>query len=153
MDLTNSQLSMEGNEEIIFEMDGQVFKFAGETENGEFSIVVSSGNDDDSSLLSIILIVGGIIVLLGVGAFFFVEFEEIPDVSEEDDENLAAAEDPYAWAKAKKTVEIPQQEVTAQAVATPEIAAVPAETSQHPGWIWDEGTNQWAPDPDYTPDQ
>ena len=153
MDLTNSQLSMEGNEEIIFEMDGQVFKFAGETENGEFSIVVSSGNDDDSSLLSIILIVGGIIVLLGVGAFFFVEFEEIPDVSEEDDENLAAAEDPYAWAKAKKTVEIPQQEVTAQAVATPEVAAVPAETSQHPGWIWDEGTNQWAPDPDYTPDQ
>jgi hypothetical protein len=152
MDLTNSQLSIEGNEEVIFEMDGQVFKFAGQTENGEFSIVVSSGNDDDSSLLTIILIVGAIIVLLGVGAFFFVEFEEIPDVSEEDDENLAVAEDPYAWAKAKQAVEIPPQE-SPQSVAAPEAAAAPAETSQHPGWIWDQATNQWAPDPNYSPEQ
>jgi hypothetical protein len=152
MDLTNSQLSLEGNEEVIFEMDGQVFKFAGQTENGEFSIVVSSGNDDDSSLLTIILIVGAIIVLLGVGAFFFVEFEEIPDVSEEDDENLAVAEDPYAWAKAKQAVEIPPQE-SPQSVAAPEAGAAPAETSQHPGWIWDQATNQWAPDPNYSPEQ
>lgn len=147
MDLTNSQLGIEGNEEIIFEMNGQIFKFSGQTENGEFSIVVSSGLDESSSLITTILIIGAIIVLLGAGAFFFVEFEEIPDISEEDDAKLEVAEDPYAWAKVKKTPEIPQE-------ATPAIATqAAAETSTHPGWIWDQATNQWVADPDYTPEQ
>tara|TARA_X000001036_G_scaffold169291_1_gene160226 strand:- start:38492 stop:42898 length:4407 start_codon:yes stop_codon:yes gene_type:complete len=145
MDLTNSQLGIEGNEEVIFEMDGQVFKFAGQTEDGEFSIVVSSGIDEDSSLLTIILVVGAIVVLLGVGAFFFVEFEEIPDISEEEEALLEVAEDPYAWAKAKQTPTIPQQEA---APAEPEQQV--AETSTHPGWIWDQATNQWVPDPNYS---
>lgn len=145
MDLTNSQLGIEGNEEVIFEMDGQVFKFAGQTEDGEFSIVVSSGIDEDSSLLTIILVVGAIVVLLGVGAFFFVEFEEIPDISEEEEALLEVAEDPYAWAKAKQTPTIPQQEA-----APAEQEQQVAETSTHPGWIWDQATNQWVPDPNYS---
>jgi hypothetical protein len=145
MDLTNSQLGVEGNQEVIFEMDGQVFKFAGQTEDGEFNIVVSSGGDDSSSVLTIVMIVGAIVVLLGVGAFFFVEFEEIPDISEEDDALMEVAEDPYAWAKAKQAAVVPQQEAP-----PPETVQPVAETSTHPGWIWDQATNQWVPDPNYS---
>ena len=52
---------------------------------------------------------------------FFVEFEEIPDISEEEEALLEVTEDPYAWAKAKQTPTIPQQE------------AAPAEQEQQAG--------------------
>ncbi len=148
MDLTSSQLGIEGKSAVIFEMDGQIFKFAGQTQNGEFTIAVSSGDEGGSGVLSIVLIVIAILVLLGAGAFFFIEFEEVPD------EDLAAAneaaveEDPYAWAKAKQTPELPQ---AAPAVA--QQAVQPAAASQHPGWLWDQATNQWVPDPNYQPPQ
>lgn len=146
MDLTAGQLSgVEGQSDVIFEMDGQIFKFAGQTDNAEFAIVVSSGGDGGSGMLGIILIVLAILVLLGAGAFFFIEFEEIIDEDELTGDDSPAEEDPYAWAKAKQTPSIPQQEAAAPAV---QEAAAPA-ASQHPGWLWDQASNQWVPDPNY----
>ena len=57
-------------------MDGQIFKFAGQNDNAEFSIVVSSGDDGGSGMVGIILIVLAVLILLGAAAFFFIEFEE-----------------------------------------------------------------------------
>ena len=77
--LTAGQLSgIEGSSGVIFEMDGQIFKFAGQTENAEFA-VVSSGDDGGSGMVVIVLIVLAVFVVLGAGAFFFIEFEEVPD--------------------------------------------------------------------------
>ncbi|MDP6199854.1 MAG: hypothetical protein QF531_03705, partial [Candidatus Poseidonia sp.] len=151
MQLTAGQLSgIEGSSEVIFEMDGQIFKFAGQTENAEFAVTVSSGDDGGSGIVGIILIVLAVLVLLGAGAFFFIEFEEIPDEDELTSDDSAVEEDPYAWAKAKQTPAIPQQEAAAPAPATPvaQEAAAPA-ASQHPGWLWDQASNQWVPDPNY----
>lgn len=142
MELNIGQLSgIEGSSDVIFEMDGQIFKFAGQTDNAEFAIVVSSGDDGGSGVFTIVLIVLAVLVLLGAGAFFFIEFEEIPDEDELTEDDSQVEEDPYAWAKAKQTPAIPQS-----APATE--AAAPA-ASQHPGWLWDQATNQWVPDPNY----
>ena len=148
MDLTAGQLSgVEGQSDVIFEMDGQIFKFAGQTDNAEFAIVVSSGDDGGSGMLGIILIVLAVLVLLGAGAFFFIEFEDVIDEDELTGDDAPAEEDPYAWAKAKQTPSIPQQEAAAPAPAVQEAAAPAA--SQHPGWLWDQASNQWVPDPNY----
>ena len=148
MDLTAGQLSgVEGQSDVIFEMDGQIFKFAGQTDNAEFAIVVSSGDNGGSGMLGIILIVLAVLVLLGAGAFFFIEFEDVIDEDELTGDDAPAEEDPYAWAKAKQTPSIPQQEAAAPAPAVQEAAAPAA--SQHPGWLWDQASNQWVPDPNY----
>jgi len=145
MQLNAGQLSgIEGSSDVIFEMDGQIFKFAGQTDNAEFAIVVSSGDDGGSGVISIILIVLAVLVLLGAGAFFFIEFEEIPDEDELTGDDSPVEEDPYAWAKAKQTPTIPQQ-----AAAPAPVAEAAAASSQHPGWLWDQATNQWVPDPNY----
>ena len=142
MQLNVGQLSgIEGSSDVIFEMDGQIFKFAGQTDNAEFAIVVSSGDGGGSGIISIVLIVLAVLVLLGAGAFFFIEFEEIPDEDELREDDTEVEEDPYAWAKAKQTPAIPQPAPAAE-------AAAPA-ASQHPGWLWDQATNQWVPDPNY----
>ena len=70
----------------------------------------------------------------------------------------AASADPYAWAKARQEpVGIPAAAVATTPVAAQTVAAAvqPAATqaSQHPGWIWDSVSNNWVPDPNYTPDQ
>ena len=83
---------------------------------------------------------------------FFFTFEEYED--EEDLTGLQqTAEDPYAWAKAKPVPSIVQPETVnqQQAVVQPaqQEAAVPQQTSQHPGWLWNAEQNQWVPDPDY----
>ena len=148
MDLTAGQLSgVEGQSDVIFEMDGQIFKFAGQTDNAKFAIVVSSGDDGGSGMLGIILIVLAVLVLLGAGAFFFIEFEDVIDEDELTGDDAPAEEDPYAWAKAKQTPSLPQQEAAAAAPAVQEAAAPAA--SQHPGWLWDQASNQWVPDPNY----
>ena len=58
-----------------------------------------------------------------------------------------------AWAKAKPVPSIVQPETVnqQQAVVQPaqQEAAVPQQTSQHPGWLWNAEQNQWVPDPDY----
>ncbi len=151
MDLTAGQLSgVEGTSNVIFEMDGQIFNFAGQTDNAEFAITVSSGDDGGSGVLTIALIVIAVLVLLGAGAFFFIEFEEIPDEADLTGDDAPQQEDPYAWAKTKQTPSLPQQQVAPQTQAAPAVqeAAAPA-ASQHPGWLWDQASNQWVPDPDY----
>ena len=57
-------------------------------------------------------------------------------------------QDPYAWGR-KDVVETsapqqPQQVVIQQ--VQPEAAEASA---QHPGWLWDQESNQWVPDPNY----
>ena len=146
MDLTSGQLGIEGKSAVIFEMDGQIYKFAGQTDNGEFSISVSSSNDEGSGVLGIVLVVIAVLVLLGAGAFFFIEFEEIVDEDDLVSDDSTPEVDPYAWAK--KAPAIPAQEPQAQPVQEAQAAA-PAASSQHPGWLWDAGTNQWVPDPNY----
>ena len=72
-------------------------------------------------------------------------------------EQEAASADPYAWAKARQEpVSIPAATVATTPVAAQTVAAAqPAapQASQHPGWIWDSESNNWVPDPNYTPDQ
>ena len=152
MQLTAGQLSgVEGSSDVIFEMDGQIFKFAGQTDNAEFSVTVSSGDDGGSGMVGIILIVLAVLVLLGAAAFFFIEFEEIDDEEDLTGDDSGPEEDPYAWAKAKQTPAIPEQQAAVpvqQAAPVAQEAAAPA-ASQHPGWLWDQASNQWVPDPNY----
>ena len=85
-------------------------------------------------------------ILLGVGAFFFLEFEEEFEDDPEAIMEQQKEEDPYAWAKAKAAEQ-------AAGNLTPAPAPVPAATPQHPGWIWDAQSNQWVADPNYQPPQ
>ncbi len=111
---------------------------------------MAGDNAEGSGILGIVLIVIAVLVLLGAGAFFFIEFEEVPDESELTGDDAAVEEDPYAWAKAKQTPAIPEPAAAVPVVeaAAPVAAAAPA-ASQHPGWLWDEANNQWVPDPNY----
>ena len=145
MDLTAGQLGVEGKTAVIFEMDGQIFKFEGQTQNGEFAITVSSDAGESSGMLNVILIVVAIVVLLAVAAFFFIELEEVGDDATLAKEEAAEEVDPYAWARAKQTPALPQAEPAQPVVAQQPAAA----TSQHPGWLWDQTNNQWVPDPNY----
>jgi hypothetical protein len=152
MNIASNQLSGLDKASIIFEMDGQVYSAPGTGSETQFQISSASSESGSSSLLLIIGAILGIIVLLGAGAFFFqVEYEEFEDDAQMAENEAQAAEDPYAWAKAKQNpVNIPQTEPAAPVAAA--VAAPPA-ASNHPGWLWDEATNSWVPDPNYTPDQ
>jgi hypothetical protein len=152
MNIASNQLSGLDKASIIFEMDGQVYSAPGTGSETQFQISSASSESGGSSLLLIIGAILGIIVLLGAGAFFFqVEYEEFEDDAQMAENEAQAAEDPYAWAKAKQNpVNIPQTEPAAPVAAA--VAAPPA-ASNHPGWLWDEATNSWVPDPNYTPDQ
>ena len=150
MDLTAGQLTgVEGASDVIFEMNDQEFMFAGKDEAAEFSIVVSSGEDSGSGLVGIILIVLAILVLLGAGAFFFIEFEDVIDEDELTGDDSPVEEDPYAWAKAKQTPSIPEPAAAQTQVAPAVQDASTGAASQHPGWLWDQASNQWVPDPNY----
>jgi hypothetical protein len=147
MDIASNQMSGVDKAAIIFEMDGQVYSAPGTTADSLFQLRSESADEAGGNLLLIIGAIIAVIALLGAGAFFFqVEYEEFDD---EELENAAApAEDPYAWGKAKETpVAIP-----AQAQVQP-AAPQPAAASTHPGWLWDEASNSWVPDPNYTPEQ
>jgi len=91
--------------------------------------------------LMIVLVIVALIVLAGVGAYFFVEFEEIDEGAENLD---ATAEVEYSYAWAKDRMAEP-----AQAAPAPAPAPVPVSQPQHPGWIWDMNANEWKPDPNY----
>lgn len=154
MQLTSGQLGSEGRSAVVFEMDGQIYQFAGENEDAVFTVSVASGDDGGSGVLNIVLVVLGVLVLLGAGAFFFIEFEDVVDEDELTGDDSQPEEDPYAWAKAKQTPALPAAQAVTEPtpVATSHApAAEPA--SQHPGWLWDQASNQWVADPDYSPEQ
>ncbi len=90
------------------------------------------------------IILVAVILLAGVGAYFFLEFEEFEDEDEEQLGEQQMEEDPYAWAKVRA------MEKAAGELA-PAPAPVPAAQPQHPGWIWDAQANQWVADPNYKP--
>ena len=150
MEISASQLGSKDNRDIVFEMDGQIF--SDETgSDAQFAVTTKSAEDSNNLLLYIIIGIVIIIALVAVGMFFFT-FEEYED--EEDLTGLQqTAEDPYAWAKAKPVPSIVQPETANQQQAvvqpTQQEAAVPQQTSQHPGWLWNAEQNQWVPDPDY----
>ena len=152
MNIASNQLSGLDKASIIFEMDGQVYSAPGTGSETQFQISSVSSESGSNNLIFIIAAIVGIIALLGAGAFFFqVEYEEFEDDAQMAENEAQAAEDPYAWAKASQNpVDIPQTEAAAPAAAS--VAATSA-ASNHPGWLWDEATNSWVPDPNYTPDQ
>jgi hypothetical protein len=145
MDIASNQLSGVDKASIIFEMDGQVYSAPGTTSESQFQLKSGSSDEGSGNLLLIIGAIVGLIVLMGAGAFFFqVEYEEFDDEAGMDAPGAAPAEDVYAWGKAtQEPVAIPP---------TPAVAAVPA-ASTHPGWLWDEVSNSWVPDPNFTPKQ
>ena len=153
MDIAQNQLSGVDKAKVIFEMDGQVYSAPGTTADTQFQLSSDSAEAGSGNLLLIIGAIVGIIVLLGAGAFFFqVEYEEIEDGEMTDVPGTPAAEeDPYAWAKARQEpVAIAPTATAAPVAAAP--AAAPA-ASTHPGWLWDETSNSWVPDPNYKPGQ
>ena len=127
---------------LKFNMDGQTF--GGSAEPTTFRVEVGE-NDEGSSLFMIIGIIIGALILLGAVGYFFVEFEDIDDEEFVTSEHAEEEADPYAWGR-KEAVEIPQP----QPAAVSQQAA-PQASGQHPGWLWDQESNQWVPDPNYQP--
>ena len=163
MEISSSQLSgNEGARNIIFEMDDQVYALPGENSDALFQLSVGDGEDSNSNIGLIVAIIVGVILLLGVGMFFLqVEYDDL----DEEAEMLAAQEqeavDPYAWTKSRQDpVALPSSHVAMTPVA-PQSQVAPAvpvadsaqAAAQHPGWIWDAESNNWVPDPNYTPNQ
>ena len=127
---------------LKFNMDGQTF--GGSAEPTTFRVEVGE-NDEGSNLFMIIGIIIGALILLGAVAYFFVEFEDIDDEEFVTSEHAEEEADPYAWGR-KEAVETPQpQPVVVSQQATPQASG------QHPGWLWDQESNQWVPDPNYQP--
>ena len=127
---------------LKFNMDGQTF--GGSAEPTTFRVEVGE-NDEGSNLFMIIGIIIGALILLGAVAYFFVEFEDIEDEEFVTSEHAEEEADPYAWGR-KEAVEIPQPQ---PAVVSQQAA--PEASGQHPGWLWDQESNQWVPDPNYQP--
>jgi flagellar basal body-associated protein FliL len=141
-------------------MDGQLFSSTDDDQNTQFALSLTSEEESSNMLLIIIIIVVALAVLVGVGAFFFTFEEELEDLVEENYSTEQAA-DPYAWAKTKSVPEIPATSQPVQQIQ-PVVQQQPvqqvqqvaqAASSQHPGWLWDQESNQWVPDPNYVPGQ
>lgn len=147
MELTSQDMNDASNK-IKFEMDGQTF--GGTNDPTSFNVAVGD-EDDGGNLLLIIGIVIAALVLLGAIGFFFIEFEDIDEETFASENEPAVEEDPYAWGR-KDVVELPaaqqpQPEVQQQ-IAQPDT---PQASGQHPGWLWDQESNQWVPDPNFQP--
>jgi len=140
MEISSSQLGDDGNYDIFFQQsDSQKIGMGDGVD-----ISLQSGDPESegmSTWLITALVIIAVIVLAGVGAYFFIEFEEIDDEMGHS-ENQEQEKDPYAWAKAKVAA-------TAQATPAPAPAPVPVSQPQHPGWIWDMNANEWKPDPNH----
>ncbi len=156
MEISSSQLSgNDGPRNIIFEMDDQVFTERDGSSDALFMLGAGDGESSNVNFLLFGIIAFVLLALLGAGMFFFqVEYDDL----DEEAETLAAqeqvADDPYAWAKARQQpVAIPSAQVaTTPVVAQPQVATA-HQAGQHPGWIWDAESNNWAPDPNYSPEQ
>ncbi len=155
MQISMNQLNTEGSRNIIFEMDDQVFALPGENSDALFQLSVGDGEDSNSNIGLIAAIIVGIILLLGVGMFFLqVEYEDLDEAAELLASQEKEAVDPYAWTKNRQDpVALPSSQVAMTPVpAQSQVAAAP-QAAQHPGWIWDAESNNWVPDPNYTPNQ
>ena len=111
MEITSAQLGDDGDYNIYFEQDGQSI---GKDDGSD--ITLKSGEPVVSGLATWVWVLMGVIafaVLLGVGAFFFLEFEEFEDEDSEAAMEQQKEEDPYAWAKARAA----EQAVSNQAPA------------------------------------
>ena len=128
---------------LKFLMDGQTF--GGSSEPASFKVSVGE-EDSGSNLFMIVGIIVGALILLGGIGYFFIEFEDIEDEGFATSESLEEEVDPYAWGK-KDVVELPEQ----QPAAVPIQSVQPQASAQHPGWLWDQESNQWVPDPNYQP--
>ena len=133
----------DASNDLKFLMDGQTF--GGSSEPETFSVVVGEA-DEGSNLFLIIGIVIAALVLLGGVGYFFIELEDIEEEGFAVSEETQEKEDPYAWGR-KETPQIPEQ----QPAAVPVQPAQAQSSAQHPGWLWDQETNQWVPDPNYQP--
>jgi hypothetical protein len=161
MEISTSQLGDDGSYGIYFDQNDQTIG-----KNDGTSIMLTSGEPETAGMptwLWVVIAIVSLAVLLGVGTFFFLEFEEFDDAAEMTQEQQKE-EDPYAWAKARAaeqavagtmvqnvTVNLHDSVISGDLV--PAAAPMPAAQPQHPGWIWDAQTNQWVADPNYTPPQ
>ena len=111
------------------------------------------GEQEGMGALGKVLIGVGVIVALAilglVFVFFFVEFEDDEDFETPVGKQDVQEEDPYAWAKQRTNAE--QQNVAAAQQTVTSQPVVQADA--HPGWRWDETTQQWVPDPSTMPGQ
>ncbi|MBT5843843.1 MAG: right-handed parallel beta-helix repeat-containing protein [Euryarchaeota archaeon] len=151
MEISSSLLSgIEGDSNIVFEMDDQVYSAPGENTDTLFKLSVGDGETSSSNLGLILAIVVGVIILLGAGMFFLqVEYDDFDEDADLTAAEEQAAEDPYAWAKARQEpVSIPAAAVATTPVVQQQVAAA-SQASQHPGWLWDAQSNQWVADPNY----
>ena len=130
--------------EIKFEMNGQTF--GGSSDATAFEVAVGEEDGGMNVFLIVAIVIGALILLGGVG-YFFIEFEELDDDEFDGSQEVEQEVDPYAWGK-KDVVALPQQETVSAAVQQPAVAQ---QSAQHPGWMWDQETNQWVPDPNYQP--
>ncbi|MBT5183745.1 MAG: right-handed parallel beta-helix repeat-containing protein [Euryarchaeota archaeon] len=161
MEISTSQLGDDGSYGIYFDQNDQTIG-----KNDGTSIMLTSGEPETAGMptwLWVVIAIVSLAVLLGVGTFFFLEFEEFDDAAEMTQEQQKE-EDPYAWAKARaaeqavagtmvQNVNVNLHDSVISGDLVPAAAPMPAAQPQHPGWIWDAQTNQWVADPNYTPPQ
>ena len=159
MFLTTSQLGSADSRQVVFEMNDQLFSNTEDDQDTQFALSLTSEEESSNTLLIIIIVVVALAVLAGVGAFFFTFEEELDELVESNYSSEPAA-DPYAWAKNKSVPGIPATTQPAQQIQpvvqqqVQQVQQVQQTTSsQHPGWLWDEASSQWVPDPNYVPGQ
>ena len=149
MDIDSGDLPSDASSKIYFENNGEInSNVEGQTigkESDDSEIVLKKSSSETAGIATwiwVLIAIVALAALLGVGAFFFLEFEEEFEDDPEAMMEQQKEEDPYAWAKARAAEQ-------AAGNLAPAPAPVPAETPQHPGWIWDAQSNQWVADPNY----
>jgi hypothetical protein len=115
------------------------FEYGGDSTGKSISVQVGA-SAQESALGWVLWAVLAIVALAGLGGvfmFFFVEFEDEPEIGDIE-AHETVEEDPYAWGKAN------QEEAQTQVAAPAQPVAEPQPT--YPGWKWDPETNQWIPE-------
>ena len=145
----------DGPRNIIFEMDDQVFSEPDGSSDALFMLGAEDGESSNFNFLLFGIIAFVVLALLGAGMFFFqVEYDDLDTEAESLAAQEQVADDPYAWAKARQQpVAIPSAQVATTPVVVQPEAATAHQAGQHPGWIWDAESNNWVPDPNYSPEQ
>ncbi len=121
-----------GLNDVVFEYDGK--------ETGHSLGVQVGAAAKESAFGWILWAVLALVILAALGGvfmFFFVEFEDEPEIGDIQAQE-AVEEDPYAWGKTNEV------EAQAQVAAAAQPVVEPQPT--YPGWKWDPETNQWIPE-------